>query len=210
MRSLAAVTFLSTFANAYKTFPAICTKPTDVVNYVSSTNTRSTLDIIWSCLLTIVACTRSVQHLNVPEEREGRDPGWMRLAREDGVPWSSNHTLFADMGGSVIRSYVPEQLKTPMPPGTDASTLKSKFGNPFHINASELYRLPEAGMLERLPFVSEEELLDKSKGDNFVRLITIAQILWMVVLITACGIRHVAISQLEVGITAFAACAILI
>lgn len=34
---------------------------------------RGTLDILWSCLFTIFACTWTIQHLNVPEQRHGRD-----------------------------------------------------------------------------------------------------------------------------------------
>ncbi|MCJ1379284.1 hypothetical protein MMC17_002385 [Xylographa soralifera] len=55
---------------------------TDVVvrseslNYVPSYQNRGTLDILWSCLFTLVACTWTIQHLNVPEQREDRDPGW--------------------------------------------------------------------------------------------------------------------------------------
>lgn len=173
MRSPTAITLLSTFANAYKTFETVCTKPTEVVNYVSSADTRSTLDILWSCLLTIVACTWSVQHLNVPEQRDGRDQGWMgdikwtmkrswtstkwmlatviapeyllmknwgdlclakkslyslrRLAAEDNVPWSLSHTLFANMGGFVIRTYASERLKKPTESGPGTTTIKSRY-----------------------------------------------------------------------------------
>jgi hypothetical protein len=35
---------------------------------VSTSNVRGTLDILWSCLLTIILCTWTVQHLNIPEE----------------------------------------------------------------------------------------------------------------------------------------------
>ncbi|KAF8857200.1 hypothetical protein BDZ45DRAFT_436793 [Acephala macrosclerotiorum] len=256
MRSLTAITLLSTFANAYKTFETVCTKPTEVVNYVSSADTRSTLDILWSCLLTIVACTWSVQHLNVPEQRDGRDQGWMgdikwtmkrswtstkwmlatviapeyllmknwgdlvlakenlfqlhQLAAEDNVPWSLSHTLFADMGGFVIRSYAFERLKKPSESGTDTTDLKSKYANPFYISALDLRRLRQEKLLERLPYISIDELLDRSKGDNFVRLIAVLQILWMVVQIIARGFRHLAVSQLEIGVIAFAACAVLI
>ncbi|KAG9238995.1 hypothetical protein BJ875DRAFT_276092 [Amylocarpus encephaloides] len=59
----------------YTTFSPKCSTPNSTVNYVSGPNTRGTLDILWSCLFTIVACTWTVLHLNVPEQRNGRDPG---------------------------------------------------------------------------------------------------------------------------------------
>jgi hypothetical protein len=48
------------------TFTTNCTLPVDIVNYVSSPNTRGTIDILWSCLATLFLCTWSVQHPNVP------------------------------------------------------------------------------------------------------------------------------------------------
>jgi hypothetical protein len=242
--------------DAYKTFETVCSKPSDVVNYVSSADTRSTLDILWSCLLTTIACTWSVQHLNVPEQRDGRDPGllgdikwsvkrtwtstkWMlataiapemllwkgwadrgltrsnqpglkRLADIDGVPWTLSHTHFSNMGGFVLRSYASDRLAREGPHVSNSKAAKSAYHNPFHLTTRELIQLRENGILEKLPYITEDELLDKSKGDSFVRLISILQISWMAVQIIARGVKHLAISQLEIGVLAFAACAILI
>jgi hypothetical protein len=136
-------------AQAYTVFNPICSTPEKPANFISSPDSRGTLDILWSCLFTIFACTWSVQHLKVPEQREGRDPGWrgsfwwmlkgiwskskwmittviapevalanaagglvgaraqqksMRpFAEEDGVEWTLTHSIFANMGGFVIR-----------------------------------------------------------------------------------------------------------
>jgi hypothetical protein len=118
-------------------------------------STRTVFDILWSCLFVIFTCTWTVQHLNVPEQREERDPGvkgdikwslknlwtstkWMcitilgpevlitlnlgqlieawrtldqlkKYSVEDKVPWTLTHSLFANMGGFVIREYAPER-----------------------------------------------------------------------------------------------------
>lgn len=61
-------------ARDYETFETRCTGPSKTVNFVSSADKRGTLDILFSCLFTLVACTWTVQYLNVPEQREGRDP----------------------------------------------------------------------------------------------------------------------------------------
>ncbi|CAG8978272.1 hypothetical protein HYALB_00010224 [Hymenoscyphus albidus] len=72
----AVIIFSAPLVYGYTTFITECTKPNATINYVSSTGTRGTLDILWSCLFTIFACTWTVLHLNVPEQRDGRDLGW--------------------------------------------------------------------------------------------------------------------------------------
>src|ERR1700761_3733456 len=53
-----------------------CTVPIGSVPYVAAPNVRSTLEILWTSLATLIACTYSVLHLNVPQQRRGRDRGW--------------------------------------------------------------------------------------------------------------------------------------
>ncbi|PMD26826.1 hypothetical protein NA56DRAFT_552365, partial [Hyaloscypha hepaticicola] len=57
-------------------FSTNCTLPTKTTTIVSGANIRGTFDILWSGLFTIFICIWTVQHLNVPEQRKGRDPGW--------------------------------------------------------------------------------------------------------------------------------------
>jgi hypothetical protein len=75
--SIFSLLFFAVAARCYEIFETHCTGPSTTVNFVSSTDKRGTLDILFSCLFTLVACTWTVQHLNVPEQREGRDPGWL-------------------------------------------------------------------------------------------------------------------------------------
>ena len=62
-------------AEAYTKFSPICSVPAAHVNFVSSPDSRGTLDILWNSLFMIIACTWTIQHLNVPEQRNGHDPG---------------------------------------------------------------------------------------------------------------------------------------
>jgi hypothetical protein len=158
LRLLISITFTST-VNAYTIFDTSCTLPNQTTNFVRSPDTRGTLDILWSCLFTIIACTWTVQHLNVPEQRNGRDQGlkgnikwmtknfwtslkWMlvtmiapefllgkssgdltiamlnsesmqKYAKLDGVEWTLTHSIFADMGGFVIRRHTGHAAKIP-------------------------------------------------------------------------------------------------
>ena len=39
--------------------------------WVSSSDTRGTSDILWSCLITLTACVYNALHLNIPPAKEG-------------------------------------------------------------------------------------------------------------------------------------------
>lgn len=171
--------------NAYTKFDTTCAIPAKSTNYVSPPNSRGTLNILWTCLFTIIICTSAIQHLNVPQQRANRDSGlrdgikwrigrfltslkWMvatilapeillakawsdldvarkqlekfkAWAADDDVEWTLTHTLFANMGGFVIRSYPLSREnndieakpsvaldilagQTPHPPSTEVST----------------------------------------------------------------------------------------
>jgi hypothetical protein len=62
--------------HGYTKFNPNCTSPDHSVNFVQSPGGRGTLDILWGCLFSIVACTWTILHINVPEQREGQNPGW--------------------------------------------------------------------------------------------------------------------------------------
>jgi hypothetical protein len=76
---------LLSFVQAYSEFLTTCTTPPSRTNYVSSPDTRGTLDIIWSCFFTIIACTWTIQHLNVPEQSSHDSQGtrWYQFWRWD-------------------------------------------------------------------------------------------------------------------------------
>ncbi|CAG8953244.1 hypothetical protein HYFRA_00003447 [Hymenoscyphus fraxineus] len=253
----AVIIFSAPLVYGYTTFITECTKPNATVNYVSSSSTRGTLDILWSCLFTIFACTWTVLHLNVPEQRDGRDPGWRgnikwsvkgflikfrwmlitvvapeivlakniadlsdakkgvrkleEFANEDGVAWSETHDLFANMGGFVIKSNIlngngninQESRNSP-----DRQQRKAIHA----LRSHDIFLLRKNGHLNdnKLPNLSIEEILDKSKSDTVVRFLAVVQILWMVVQIILRREKRLATSQLEVTVLAFAVLAVAI
>jgi hypothetical protein len=228
------------------------------------------LDILWSSLFTVIACTFTIQHLNVPEQREGRDPTrrgdlkwllkdlwrslkWMLItilgpeiliargasdfwvargqhprleafAEEDRVPWTFTHTLFANMGGFVIRSNKkdhepdPAQSGEPGSSGVDSeqaasvtpTTTSNMLPNPFHLTASELINLRKSRHLTRLPSVTEDEINDRNKSNKFVKTLATIQIIWTIVQIVTRSTKRLAVAQLEIAVLAFAASAVII
>jgi hypothetical protein len=59
---------LPTYATMH-TFKPNCSLPLESAAFVSAPNVRGTLGIVWPCISTILLCTWSIQHLNVPEPR---------------------------------------------------------------------------------------------------------------------------------------------
>ncbi|RAL61311.1 hypothetical protein DID88_009447 [Monilinia fructigena] len=305
MRTLS-TTYLFSYivvANAYTTFDTTCAIPATTTSYVSPPNSRGTLSILWACLFTFIVCTWAVQHLNVPQQQEGRDStckdrfswkiqsfrtslkwmlatmiapemllakAWSDLdvarkqlkkfkawAADDDVEWTLTHTLFANMGGFVIRSNPPsndsqgievkasvaldilagqpsqplstEVLSPLMEPSigyvssdiNHASTYVNisdpgvvtdrlfSYPNPYHLTAKQLLSLRRCNHI-RLPNVTLYEINDKSKRDIFVKVLAIAQFLWVITQIILRAVKGLVISQLEISVVAFSTCAFLI
>lgn len=76
LQPLLLLSLLATPVKCLTTFHPNCTFPDKRYDFVAMPNIRSTLDIVWSCLVTFVACTYTVLHMNVPEQRDGRDEGF--------------------------------------------------------------------------------------------------------------------------------------
>jgi hypothetical protein len=187
-------------------------------------------------------------------------------AAQDGVPWTRTHSLFANMGGFVIRRSSPERAVTitfpetgtdeqePVPRIRKTEGWKAKFRrrmgwksksavalappdaqeqNPteskeplttelglssnassqpalIHLLTQDIVLLRSKGLLPKLPYITVEEINDKSKSDSLVRAITVVQITWIVIQIIVRAFRSLAISQLEVSVVAFATCAVMI
>ena len=89
-------------------FQPNCSLPDYVVPYVASSNVKGTVDILWSSLATIVACTYTVLHLNVPKQRNDRDPGWRGNIKcsplWENLKWAS-FALVAP-GGILVKAFL--------------------------------------------------------------------------------------------------------
>jgi len=291
--SFALLLLLADPSSAYTTFKPECTRPEQSVNYVAVPPMRGTLTILWSCLFTIFACTWTLHHLNVPEQRAGRDPGlrgdfkwglkeflnkgkWMiitilapeitiyfagsrlveskhdhislkKYADDQKVPWTLTHSIFANMGGFVVRGWKPPagynkvhenrteavlgegndyQEESPPDSPRDEEAVVQSFPDPpaatttpkdfsawtpevIHLRADTLIFSQDTEMF-KLPSITETEIDDRSKGDMFTKSIALFQIIWVCVDVITRAVRHLAVSQLEISVIAFSACAIMI
>jgi hypothetical protein len=80
----------------------------------------------------------------------------------------------------------------------------------YHLAGPDIIELRRTKLLSKLPYVTLDEINDKSKSDGFVRVISIVQILWVTILILIRALRHLAVSQLEISVVAFSPCAVII
>jgi hypothetical protein len=80
----------------------------------------------------------------------------------------------------------------------------------IHLLTHDIVLLRSKGLLPKLPYITLEEINDKSKSDSLVRVITVVQIIWMLIQVIARAFRSLAISQLEVSVVAFAVCAVML
>lgn len=67
------------------------TTAADVVGWTAGPGARGTLTLIWSCVITIFACTWTVLHLNVP----GRLEGWLMTTLRK-MKWMAINVLFPE------------------------------------------------------------------------------------------------------------------
>jgi hypothetical protein len=147
-----------------------------------------------------------------------------RFAEEDNVEWGLIHGFYANMGGFVG---ISEDVA-----GHEEGQANETSTDPFPLLAQTIYwlRCHERGpekppnteegssenkdehkpkKLAKLPDITAAEIRDKSKGDIFVKIIAVIQVFWVALQIIVRASKGLAISQLEVAVAAFCACAVI-
>lgn len=208
-----------------------------LVGYTPSPNDRGTLDLLWSCIVTIALCTWKVQRLQVVSRSSStgliflRKAFWMlitllypeyvawitfsqwqrsRRYRDVCGDWTMQHRFYVDMGGLQV------QLEGP----TSSSLRLGRFEKGIEDvqkleedeNVRFTIRLHDLILLMKanvlpLPDIRLQDLKERSKNDTFVQVITTLQILYFVV--HSLGSR-LPISTLELSTLAFVCCAALV
>lgn len=175
---------------------------------------RGTWSILWGCIATILICTWSALHLDVP--------------RRNGILYS----LFRKFRWMVVAAMAPEYilllsaynffnsrdvLRHLTKNGFEGWTLThmqfaaaSGFRNHTPFSVCDLWKLRdliENGDITHLP-ISEDELKSRGKSDVFVKTLALLQIIWFVVQILVRAIQHYPITALEIMTGAFVFCSL--
>jgi hypothetical protein len=207
-----------------------------VVGWRSSAD-RGTLDIIESCLATIIACTWSIQHLNLPgKEDKDKNKGWTKLVRsckwmlvtvflpefimahalfEFVIAWQAMSQMTSRRTVRYPRWYsaFQEDSESP-PPWTLTHCYFANMGGFWYDDGQSHFpvtadQLAKQWDLIDMPNISEEDIKDKSKTDYFAKAIAILQISQLVVSLIARRIKQLHFSQLETITLVFAVCGII-
>lgn len=185
--------------------------------WVRSPSVRGTLDIIWSCAITIILCSWSVLFLNVVAKREvfpslKTKLRWMvftiffpeALVAFAQKQWISAHQSvsdFSDLGypeWSLEHAYFADM---------GGFMLKSPDYPPIPISAHQIYYLVANGFAN-FPAADRQAILDKNKADGFSRVLTSTQALWFAFQCIGRASQHSSISALELETAAFILCTI--
>lgn len=156
-------------------------KEMEIKGWVSSPDQRGTADILWACTSTIFVCVWVMLHLNVPAEKDReltiflRKLKWFVMSmlapellmlfasgqwaaarrsvvdmRKLGISnWSMVHAFHAESGGFML-----EARESPR----------------FPVTAKQLHHLVQNKYIEA-PKISQGEISDKSKADNFAKVV---------------------------------------
>ncbi|OCL08119.1 hypothetical protein AOQ84DRAFT_407568 [Glonium stellatum] len=100
-------------SSASSTFRPNCTRPPDGVNFVYKADIRATFDILWSCLFTLLICTWTVQHLNIPDQSIIEDeapPKWSLSQKFHALAQKKWSHFFPKLKWMLLTLLLPEFL----------------------------------------------------------------------------------------------------
>ena len=186
--------------------------------WVTSPNGRGTLDIIWSCILTISLCSWSTLCLNLPAAGDS----YFRIVRRKiymtglGIlgpeiilqlalgQWASARRSVELFHASGYTSWT---MTHAFFADMGGFILQPKDSTSFPLTALQLHYLVKEGFL-KCPDVDKKTLQDKDKGEAFVRVITIIQICWFLLNCIGRGAQRLAITTFELTTIAFIVCSL--
>lgn len=135
-----------------------------------------------------------------------------KRAEDEGVEWSVTHSFFLLMGGFRFEKTTKGSETEPR---IDVDKSPSEIvvltpGRLKYIVAKyENWISLGPRVLPRLHKISGEEIKDKSKSNLFVKIVAVIQVVWVTVQVIVRTSRGLPVSQLELVVTAFSACAVL-
>lgn len=95
-----------------------------------------------------------------------------------------------------------------MPPSIWLTNLRALCGNRWSLDAKQLLLARRLEIIDKLPSLTEDEIEDLNKGDMFLKMVAVLQILWLCVQLCTRLARRIPTTQLEIVTLAFTVCSI--
>ena len=190
-----------------------------IKGWVDSPDTRGTLDILWSCVVTIFICTYTILCLNLPAPGEtwwtimSHRLFWMGLAvigpefvlTYAAGQWSrARHSVKAFHHAGYLSWTMRKAFYADM----GGFVLHAKDSTAFPLNAKHLYWLVVNKHVD-LPTITDDEIGDKSKQDTLAKLITTFQVGFLIIQSIGRATQKLAITTLELNALAIVVCSVM-
>jgi succinate dehydrogenase/fumarate reductase cytochrome b subunit len=186
---------------------------------------RGTIGLLWSCLATVLLCTFSALHLNVPEtglskaERFGRIIAFtiigvlvpeynLMAALEEFVTVRRLMAIASNRGKGLTAAQAHLILMEGLQVRTASLENEKESEKKILITSSNFMTAIEISEVNRL-LPTKEDIKDRSKADFLGRFVTIVQILWFLVQVIARHVQGETVSLLEVSTLAYISLALI-
>jgi hypothetical protein len=191
------------------------TNSTLIHGWVDSPNQRGTIDIIWSCVITMFLCSWSALFLNISDKQDTRTYLSTKLS------WVAFTIFFPEMLASFAqvqylsaRHSVSEFKKLGYNQWSLTHAFFADMGGfaldapdypRFPVNANQVHYLVQHDFID-IPNIDRETIEDKNKADAFVRILTSIQIFWFALQCVGRAVQHLSLTMLEIDVVAIVLC----
>lgn len=186
--------------------------------WTSSPNGRGTVDILWTCLITMFLCSWSVLCLQIPGEKDTRfDIFWRRCWLTALCALGPEFTLQLSLGQwSAARQSVRDFHAAGFKDWTIKHAFYANAGGfylytpdfkPIPMDEKQLLYLIRQGYIE-YPSLSTHQIDDKNKVDVLLRILSVGQITWFTSSLIARRVQGLVITGMELTTAAFILCSL--
>jgi hypothetical protein len=199
----------------------------------TTSNIRSTGNLLWTCVLTLSICVYTVIHLNVPPPNETQ---WQHFRRK--TKWVAISILAPELAlaaawqqwslARALKRELNRLYRNNYKKNNDGTFLTEKFGMTYcfyvvmggfvmdssavnttfefpALQPSGIVRLAEKGHFIDIP---EKAIKDKSKADILAKSLACLQVSWMIIQCIGRKVAGLPISLLEIHVLIHVACAL--
>jgi len=200
--------------------------PVDV-GWVAQPDGRGTIDIIWSCLLTVFVCCWTIVHPSIAEPGCSARHKFLDkticlaiAAMAPEVIVFISWTDYMEARGLTRRLSVEPHVGAnwtmthsffaQMGGFSVSSTSRADASKAGWVGATTILALVNDGRMDPSEIPTRPTIEDKGKADSLVKVVALVQALWLLVQCIARAVQHLPITTIEIATVAYIPCAVLI